>query len=60
LRADQPEREDQERSDQDPEEFLELSVETRRTLDDYGLRPLGEVEDDYGNVVDDVVLRGRN
>jgi gentisate 1,2-dioxygenase len=50
----QKERENQERGDQDPEELLELSVETRRTLDAYGLRPLWEVEDDFGNVVDDV------
>ncbi|WP_418279828.1 cupin domain-containing protein [Halorubrum sp. DTA98] len=39
---------------QEPEELLELSSETRTILDDQGLRPLWEVEDDFGNVQNDL------
>ena len=38
----------------DPEELLELSSGTRSILDEHGLRPLWEVEDDFGNVIDDL------
>ena len=40
--------------DQDPEELLELSSSTRTLLEDHGLRPLWEVEDDFGNVIDNL------
>jgi gentisate 1,2-dioxygenase len=34
---------------QEPEDLLELSSDTRSTLEEYDLRPLWEVEDDLGN-----------
>ena len=37
----------------EPEELLELSSDTRSILEQHGLRPLWEVEDDFGNVIDD-------
>ncbi|ELZ28022.1 gentisate 1,2-dioxygenase [Halogeometricum pallidum JCM 14848] len=37
----------------EPEELLELSSDTRGILEQHGLRPLWEVEDDFGNVIDD-------
>ncbi|QLG29623.1 cupin domain-containing protein (plasmid) [Halorarum halophilum] len=39
---------------QEPEELLEMSSDTRSILDEHGLRPLWEVEDDFGNVIDDL------
>ncbi len=39
---------------QEPEELLELSSETRTILEEQGLRPLWEVEDDFGNVQNDL------
>ncbi|MFC6964002.1 cupin domain-containing protein [Halocatena marina] len=38
----------------EPEELLELSSNTRSILEKHGLRPLWEVEDDFGNVIDDL------
>ncbi len=40
--------------EQDPADLLELSPETRTILEEYGLRPLWEVEDDFGNVIEDL------
>ncbi len=37
----------------DPEELLELSSDTRGILEEHDLRPLWEVEDDMGTVLDD-------
>ncbi|UHQ98796.1 cupin domain-containing protein (plasmid) [Natrinema zhouii] len=39
---------------QDPEELLELSSDTRSILEKNGLRPLWEVEDDMGGLLDDL------
>jgi len=39
---------------QEPEDLLELSTDTRSILEEHGLRPLWEVEDDMGNVYDDL------
>ena len=39
---------------QDPEEMLELSVETRDVLERNGLRPLWEVQEDLGTVYGDL------
>jgi len=39
---------------QEPEELLELSTDTRTLLEDNDLRPLWEVEEDFGNVYDDL------
>ena len=39
---------------QEPEELLELSSDTRSILDEHGLRPLWEVEEDFGHVFDDL------
>jgi gentisate 1,2-dioxygenase len=50
----QQESEDQEPQEPDPEELLELSSDTRGILEDNGLRPLWEVENDFGNVIDDL------
>ena len=38
----------------DPEELLELSPETRRVLERSGLRPLWEIEEDFGTVFEDM------
>jgi gentisate 1,2-dioxygenase len=38
----------------EPEELLEVSSETRSLLEEHGLRPLWEVEDDFGTVFDDL------
>ncbi|MGM0605290.1 MAG: cupin domain-containing protein [Halobacteriota archaeon] len=38
---------------QDPEDLLQLSSDTRRILDEHNLRPLWEVERDFGTVFDD-------
>lgn len=43
-----------EQEHQDPEELLELSSETQRILDQNSLRPLWEVEKDFGNTIDDL------
>ena len=40
--------------EQDPEELLSMSSETREILEEHRLRPLWEVEDDFGNVFDDL------
>jgi len=39
---------------QEPDELLELSSDTRQTLEDTDLRPLWEVEDDFGHLVGDI------
>jgi gentisate 1,2-dioxygenase len=39
---------------QEPEDLLALSSDTRNILETHGLRPLWEVEDDFGNVIDDL------
>ncbi|MFB6173669.1 MAG: cupin domain-containing protein [Halobacteriales archaeon] len=39
---------------EDPEELLSLSSETRSILEENRLRPLWEVEDDFGHVYDDL------
>jgi len=39
---------------QEPEDLLELSSDTRGILEQHNLRPLWEVEDDMGNVYDDL------
>ncbi|MEY7849008.1 cupin domain-containing protein [Natrarchaeobius sp. A-rgal3] len=39
---------------QEPEDLLELSPDTRTILEEEGLRPLWEVEDDFGTVIDDL------
>jgi gentisate 1,2-dioxygenase len=39
---------------EDPEDLLELSAETRETLERNGLRPLWEVEEDFGTVYGDL------
>jgi gentisate 1,2-dioxygenase len=39
---------------QEPEDLLELSSETRGILEEHGLRPLWEVEKDFGTVIDDL------
>jgi gentisate 1,2-dioxygenase len=39
---------------QEPEDLLELSSDTREILETNGLRPLWEVEKDFGNVYDDL------
>jgi len=39
---------------QEPEELLELSTGTRELLEENNLRPLWEVEDDFGNTFDDL------
>jgi gentisate 1,2-dioxygenase len=38
----------------DPEELLELSRDTREVLEEHGLRPLWEVEKDFGTVYGDL------
>jgi gentisate 1,2-dioxygenase len=50
----QQEPDDQQQEEQDPEELLQLTDETRTILEDNRLRPLWEVEDDFGNVYDDL------
>ena len=50
----QQESDEQQQEKQDPEDLLELSAETRGILDDNGLRPLWEVEDDFGTVINDL------
>jgi gentisate 1,2-dioxygenase len=39
---------------QDPEDLLELSSNTRETLEDKDLRPLWEIEQDFGNLVGEI------
>ncbi|MFC4248322.1 cupin domain-containing protein [Natribaculum luteum] len=39
---------------QEPEDLLELSADTRSILEDNDLRPLWEVEEDLGNLVGDI------
>jgi gentisate 1,2-dioxygenase len=39
---------------EEPEDLLQLSTDTRSILEEHGLRPLWEVEDDFGNVIDDL------
>lgn len=39
---------------EDPEELLELSRDTREVLEEHGLRPLWEVEKDFGTVYGDL------
>lgn len=39
---------------QEPEELLQLSTDTRELLETNNLRPLWEVEDDFGNTYDDL------
>ncbi|WP_232701642.1 cupin domain-containing protein [Halobacterium wangiae] len=39
---------------QDPEDLLEMSAETRSILEQNNLRPLWEVEDDMGDLIDDI------
>ncbi|ELY96834.1 cupin domain-containing protein [Natrialba taiwanensis] len=41
-------------AEQEPEELLELSSDTRSTLEQHNLRPLWEVEDDMGHLLDDL------
>lgn len=50
----QQEADDQTTGERDPEEMLELSAETRDILEERGLRPLWEVEKDFGTVYDDL------
>jgi gentisate 1,2-dioxygenase len=38
---------------EDPEELMELSPETRSILEEHRLRPLWEVEEDFGDALDD-------
>ena len=38
---------------QEPEDLLELSTDTRKTLDEHDLQPLWEVEDDMGHALED-------
>nr|AAQ79814.1 gentisate 1,2-dioxygenase [Haloarcula sp. D1] len=46
--------EEQDSQEQDLEDQLELSTNTREILERHNLRPLWEVEDDFGNTIDDL------
>jgi gentisate 1,2-dioxygenase len=54
VQDDPAERPEDQTQEEYPEDFLEVSDETREILEEHRLRPLWEIEDDLGTVYDDL------